>query len=438
MRLRTKTIIYWLPLALSVAAFPFAIAGFYMAVTQNDATVYEQGALDSEEAADVAARSLSESQRLNDTTDTVLGLLEGGSVLITIIVGSVAVVFTLNLRDLREDLEAEVRANQEKVDNILAQRGSELDQLSSRIRDQAAASKDQIERLTTVINNQLQTARDEAESSFRVLTLQVLAEQQVRARNYDTAIIMLQEAYELDKDNQSTNYLLGYLYIAKRQFEESLKYLRQALESDADFAPALAATGLALRRLGDQYSDEPEKRNRFWAEAEVNLSKALDMEPGMLDADGESYYGTLGGLYRRQRRYEDAARAYERAVDITPRSSYPVGNLAVLYAVMGRQEESVEYFGRVQRIVEGIIEDSPGDYWARLDLAQALLMQGQVEAALLEYQEIIARKPPVSAFRSAMNTLEVLAQSPQSIDGMQRVLNLLQDVIDSESYEDAA
>jgi tetratricopeptide (TPR) repeat protein len=436
MRLQTKTIIYWLPLALSVAAFPFAIAGFYMAVTQNDAVVYEQGALDSDEAADVAARSLAESQRLNDTADTVLGLLEGGSVLITIIVGSVAVVFTLNLRDLREDLEAEVRANQEKVDNILQQRQNELTQLSTRIRDQAEASRGEIERLTSLINDRLRTARDEAEVSFRVLNLQVLAEQQVRARNYDTAIIMLQEAHRLNPDHQPTNYLLGYLYISRRQFEESLTYLRKALESDQNFAPALAATGLALRRLGDQYADDPETRNRYWAEAEFNLGHALEMEPGMLDADGESYYGTLGGLYRRQERYEDARRAYQRAVEFTPQSSYPVGNLAVLTTAMGRMEEAVDYFARVQRLVEAKIEDNPGDYWARLDLAQALLMQGKVQAAVRQYEEIINRETPISAIRSALDTLETLAKAPQKAADMEQVLELLRDVIASEQPAD--
>ena len=429
MRLQVKSIVYWLPLALSIAALPFAVAGFYMAITQNDTIVYEQGTIDSEEAADIAARSLDKSEQLNETAGTVLSLLEGGSVLITIIVGAVAVVFTLNLRDLREDLAAEVRANQEKVDNTLKQRESELQKLTTEIRGQAQSSQQQIENLTTLINTQLEQARQEAETSFRVLTLQIFAEQQVRARYYDTAFTMLQEAIELAPDNLSINYLLGYLYIARQKFEEALQYLQRALEKDGDFAPALAAKGLALSRLGKQQTDA-NKRDNLWAEAEYNLRRALDQEERMLDADGESYYGTLGGLYRRQERFEKAIDAYERAVEITPRSSYPFINLATLYSRTGRDEEAVELFGRTQRLIEAKIEDNPGDYWARFDLAQALLMQGDLQNALAEYQGIMDGNTPVSAFKSAIGGLESLAKSPRHIHGMEDVLLLLNNVVE--------
>ncbi|PJF41681.1 MAG: hypothetical protein CUN55_11560, partial [Phototrophicales bacterium] len=427
---KLKFLVHWIPLALSIVALPLAASAYYLGITHSDTIIYEQGSLDSEEAADVAARALADAQAANETASTILSLLEGGSVLITLIVGAVAIVFTLNLRDLREDLEAQANANQEKIESTLRSREAELALLTEQVRTLANESRQQIERLTTTINEQLEEARNRAERSFRVLTLQMLAEQQVRARNYDTAISQLREAYELEQDNLSTNYLLGYLYVIKRQFEEALFYLRRALERDPEFAPALAALGLALRRLGDQEEDIV-RRNQLWAEAELNLTKALNLEPGMLDADGESYFGTLGGLYRRQHRYTDAAFAYDQAVKVTPKSSYPIGNLAVLYTYLGRREEASELFARVEHLVRGIIEDNPGDYWARFDLAQSLLIQGKLEEAFAQYQDIITRKPPLSAYRSALSTLEFLAESPHEIVGMQDVLTLLRDVINN-------
>ncbi|NDJ86538.1 MAG: tetratricopeptide repeat protein [Chloroflexi bacterium] len=434
--MRFKFLVHWLPLALSLVALPFALAGFYLIVTQEDPVVYEQGALDSQEAADVAARALEQAEANNDTADTILGLLEGGSVLLTIIVGVVAFVFTLNLRDLRSDLEGEAEANQAKVDselkfraeqmnNALSAREAELRQLTTELTSLGEESRRRVEELTSMITQRLDEARQLAENSFRVLSLQLLAEQQVRARNYDSAISMLLEAHELEPENQTTNYLLGYLYTAQRKFETALDYLETAHRVAPNFAPAQAAIGLAQRRLGDQQTDV-DRRNRLWAEAEVNLSKALAMDHALLDGDGESYYGTLGGLYRRQGRYDDAVRAYERAVEVTPSSSYPVGNLAVLYKFTGRDEEAREKFARVERIVESIIEDSPGDYWARFDLAQALLVQGKTDQAFLQYDEIIARKPPVSAFRAAISALQFLAQSPQSVDRLDEAIAMLE------------
>lgn len=426
--MKLKFLVHWLPLALSIVALPVAASAYYLAVTGNARVVYEQGALDSEEAADVAARALSDAEAANETAGTILSLLEGGSVLITLIVGAVAVVFTLNLRDLRDDLEGQAEANQEKVEATLRTREAELSLLTDQVKSQASESRKQIEALTALINQQLESARVQAETSFRVLTLQMLAEQQVRARNYDTAISQLREAYELEDTNQSTTYLLGYLYITKRRYEDALFYLRRTLERDPDFAPALAALGLALQRLGRQQKDVVH-RNRLWAEAEVNLTKALELEPGMLDADGESYFGTLGGLYRRQDRFNDAADAYERAVDVTPNSSYPLGNLAVLNAYLGRQAKALELFARVEHIVRGRIEDNPADHWARFDLAQSLLMQGKTKAAAIAYQETIDRQPPISAYESALSTLDFLAKSPYEVAGMDDVRRLLRDVI---------
>ena len=423
-----KKYVYWMPIVLSIVALPLAIASFYFTVTDDPPVVYEAGSLTGDESAEIASRALEKAEQNNEVAGTILSLLEGGSVLLTIIVAAVAGIYTLNLRDLREDLEGKADANQEKIDNALALRAAELDKLTLELTQQAEQSKAQVNDLTQMIVEQLEDARQRAENSFRVLTLQQLVDQQVQSRNYDMAIAMLQEAHDLEPDNQSTNYLLGYLYISKKRFQEALDYLQRVFEVDPNFAPALAAMGLAQSRLGRQIED-PQTRNGYWAQAEVNLIKALDKDPGMIDADGESYYGTLGGLYRRQERHADAMRAYEKAVEVTPHSSYPVGNLAVLYQYLGEVDKAQGMFARVEQIVGKIIQDRPGDYWARLDLAQALLIQGKTEAAFAQYDEIIGRKTPSTALSSAISTLEFLANASLPIKGLTEAINKLQTAI---------
>ncbi len=420
-----KRLVYWLPLVLSIVALPLALTTYIQLHSrEGDTIIYESGTMDSEEAADIAARALDKAEQNNEMASTILSLLEGGSVLLTIIVAAVAAIYTLNLRDLRQDLESQANNNQERIEAVFTQRETELERLTADLSTLASESREQMGELSTTISERLEQARQEAENAFRVLSLQLLAEQQVRARNYDSAIVMLLEAYELEPRNQSTNYLLGYLYIAKRQFEDALRFLRQALDAAPQFAPSLAAMGLAQRRLGDQQED-PDLRNRYWAEAEVSLGRALQMESAMLDADGESYWGTLGGLYRRQSRYEDAVRAYERAVEVTPNSSYPMGNLAVLYKCTGKDEQALEMFGKVEKTVERIIEDSPGDWWARLDYAQSLLAQDKDKQAFAEYQEIINRQPPTTVYNSAISALRFLRQAPTPIPRLEEAIALL-------------
>jgi tetratricopeptide (TPR) repeat protein len=426
-----------LPLIFGMLALPISIIALIWALNAGDSIIYES--VDGPEAATVAQQALARAEQNNESVGTVLSLLEVGLALLGAIIAVAAIIFTINLRDIRGDLELRAEQYEDKVDSLLSQRERELDDLSSQLRSVVATTKDQInelsnsmegqiDTLTDLITSELNAARQQAENSFKVLSMQLLAEQQVRARNYKTAIQTLEEAYELDDMNQTTNYLLGYLYTARRRFDEALKHLRKALEVNPDFAPVLAAMGLAQRRIGDQ-QERINERNQHWAQAELNLLKALELDPNMVDADGESYFGTLGGLYRRQNRHEDALHAYQEAVKVTPKSSYPAGNLAVLYKYLGRDEEANDAFGRVQDIAISKLDENPNDHWARLDLAQALLVRGDVEEALKEYRQLVFREPSPGTLEIGISGLSFLARSPSKIEGIREAIQLLQDAL---------
>ncbi len=461
----TKRLIDWLPLIFAVVALPFSVAALYLVLNLEDPVIYEQGSLDSEVAADVAARALDQAQQNNETAGTVLGLLEGGSVLLTVTVVLLAGTTILNIRDLREDLESKAESNRESIEKTVGMQKERLDTLANNLEKQADASQERVERelkaredqlnmltanlssltdesqarldaLDAMVTSQLQIAREEAEKSFRVLQLQMLAQQQVRSGNYDTAIFRLLEAYPLDPHNQTTNYLLGYLYTAQRRFEEASDYLKTALDTDPEFAPALAALGLAQRRFGDQIKDNQHERNRYWAEAETNLLRALDSDASLVDADGESYFGTLGGLYRRQKRYEDATLAYEQALRATPQSSYPVSNLATLYKHAGEEDKAATMFERVQQAAETKLSSNAGDHWARLDLAQAYLVLGNATEAINQYNQVITQKPSIGALYTALDTLNFLSEAPQPPQKIGKVIEAIQQAIGSYSQSD--
>ncbi len=438
-----KFIVDRLPLVLSMLALPISIIALIWALNAGDKQVYEPGSIviDGEEGrmAESVQHALERSEENNDSVATVLSLLEVGLGLLGALIAVAAVIFTINLRDIRSDLEGRAEANERLVESRLNLRESELTAVGNQIRTMADTTKDQINELSdstrgqldflkNLIHEELDQARQRAENSFKVLSQQLLAEQQVRARNYKTAIETLEEAYTIEPDNQTTNYLLGYLYTARRQFGDAMEHLNQALAINPDFAPALAALGLAQRRMGDKVSDI-DARNEQWAEAEINLLRALKVDGNLLDADGESYYGTLGGLYRRQNRHEDALHAYQHAVRVTPQASYPAGNLAILYKFTGRDEEALDAYVRVQEIAETILDDNPSDHWARLDLAQALLVQGRVDEALREYKNLVMRQPPAGALDSGASGLEFLSQSPSPVNSIEEAIQILKEAL---------
>lgn len=283
--------------------------------------------------------------------------------------------------------------------------------LTRKIEEELKRISTTLDGFQTMINEAITGAKTEAEKSFRALSLVLLAEQQVRSGNRETAIATLEEAAQLDPKNQTINYLLGYLYVGRKKFEQAVLHLRQVLESNPNFSPALAAIGLVQSRMSDQEPDSL-KRDQLRAESEANLVKALMAEPALLDADNESYWGSLGGLRRRQGRDEGAVEAYKKATEVTPNKSYPINNLALLYKKLNQEDEAIEAFNKVIRLAQGTLEDRPGDIWARLDLAQAYLVIGELEKSKREYRLVFERVDVPGPLESALNGLRFLQKTP--------------------------
>ncbi|PJF37520.1 MAG: hypothetical protein CUN55_21645, partial [Phototrophicales bacterium] len=87
-----------------------------------------------------------------------------------------------------------------------------------------------------------------AQRQFEALERYSLAEQLLRERNLDAALVECEKSYQLDPKNYTNNYLYGTLLMAKGQFHEAAKKLQEALEVEPSFAVAIATLGLVYRR----------------------------------------------------------------------------------------------------------------------------------------------------------------------------------------------
>lgn len=316
-----------------------------------------------------------------------------------------------------EELEARFTTREEQ----LQQREEELKELEQTL----TARLGEFERRST---EEFRGLHQRAEQSFRVVSLQLLAEQQVRGRNMETAVNTLREALEIEPANHATNYLLGYLYIARKQFDDAIGCLNAALAEEPNFTPAIAALGLALRRKGDSVPEHRfEERTRLWSDAERQLLRALELDPSLTDEEGESYFGSLGGLYRRQERFSDALWAYERAKGVTPSSSYPLINLAALNTRLGNPAEATRYFEAVLHHAELQLDDDPRDVWTRMDYAQALLMLGKPQLAHTELEKALNEHPGRNVLETVRDGLQFLHDSPgDDIYGLARLLETIE------------
>ena len=411
------------PLVIALAACVVAVIAIYWArqSTQGPGpAINTADGLSTDEATIIL-------ERANDAVNHVGNLLSFLEVALGII-GFLGAVGAWMLRSMILDRIDEVRALEERVNQAAQERQAHLEALERELEEKHHALRQQIEQ-------RLEHVTAKGRDDFRVLSLQLLAEQQVRAHNVKTAISTLQNALAIKEDDPSANYLLGYLYTTlKGKIDRAIEHLQRALEREPDFAPAIAALGLALRRKGDaiDVEAEPERlaeRNRYWAQAEERLLDALSRDRSLTDADGESYYGTRGGLYRRQGRHGDALHAYEQAHEVTPESSYPIVNLAALYAHQGDAERARHFFRMVEQKARLTLDDDPRNAWARGDLAQSLLVQGKLDEAQQQMQMLIGQKPPANVLGTLLNGLQFLAEAPNSPEGIGTLIALLEDAL---------
>lgn len=124
----------------------------------------------------------------------------------------------------------------------------------------------------------------------------------------------------------------------------------------------------------------------------------LALSPKLVDDDGESWWGSLGGLYRRRGLNEQAIRAYQQAAEVTPHSSYPFSNLAMLY--MGEQDRDgmLRMFKRVERLAKGETQADVDNYWAYADLLTAQLALGKFSEAEEALQSLFDTAPSDSPY----------------------------------------
>jgi tetratricopeptide (TPR) repeat protein len=298
----------------------------------------------------------------------------------------------------------------------------------SEYRGELAKARAELDEMRARLEAETAEVRGQGNRAIRALSLMQLGEQQLESRNIKAALRVYREAYDLDPENRAINYFLGELYIQDREIEKGIHHLELALSGGEDYAPAEAALAYALRLQGDR-AKEPSERNLRYSEAENRFLKALKSDPAVRDINGESVYGVLGGLYKRQNRIADAIRCYEEAARITPQSTYPVVNLAMLLFMDGRLDEAKEYFRRSAAMSSRLLDANPADYWTRLDLTTAQLVLGQVDEAKRNLTSATGQLQSASPLEIFLGDLYRLRDAPQPPPDIDQIIDTVQQAI---------
>ncbi len=289
---------------------------------------------------------------------------------------------------------------------------------------------------TNIVQRVGEEQRKMSEKAIKALSLLPLGQQQYLVQDYNGAMDTYERALKLDENNAVINYRLGYVNILMDELEQAEDYLNVATKIDPEFQAAQAALGYVYRRRAELLSDSSEK-TQLINDAENMLLEALTKSPKLVDADGESWWGALGSLRRRFRDNEAAIDAYERAAEVTPHSSYPLGNLALLYGETGGKvnlDKMLEIYKKVETLSRSKTLVEPYNYWLYTDLLAAELVLGKFDAAEETLKNVIDNmtdaKSPLESLLRALERLEKMVTEEDKKSRIQDAVKRLQERIE--------
>jgi adenylate cyclase len=148
------------------------------------------------------------------------------------------------------------------------------------------------------------------------------------------AFKLAQKAVSLDESDAYSLALLGNVYLAMRQYEKAIAAGERSIELDPNGAMLHGLLGSIL-----SFADRSD-------EAIVQLNQGIRLNP----FPAYWYFLRLGQCYRQKGQYEEALKAYKKAIHRSPDALANHLHLAIIYVLLDRQKEAGAAAKRVLEI----------------------------------------------------------------------------------------
>jgi tetratricopeptide (TPR) repeat protein len=329
-----------------------------------------------------------------DSVDKILGILQAMGIVVAIATAVIAVAGYRTSREFSEEmdrlrlLESNIQKALDDVSDVrhLLEQVETTQRQTERLRAEVGTSLAELRASRDELNANLREVDDHINNVYKAGGLSQLAQRQIALGNLVAAARVFRDVCALDPGNPIYQYFLGDLLMRQGFIEEGIQHLRTARQDNYKYPSADASYAYALRLRGDAEQDPIQRESLYYESGEIFLG-VYQVDPELVDISGESVFGALAGLYRRQGRYETALQWYEHCRRVTPHNSYPVNNLAALNFYLGNYEESRKYFKRSLSIANEKLAARSSDYWARFDLVTARAALGESIEALADELE---------------------------------------------------
>lgn len=138
-------------------------------------------------------------------------------------------------------------------------------------------------------------------------------------------------------------YNMGYIEAAQGRYEEALRLFRRATQIDSAHAMSYRKMGAVYVRLGES----AKARECLLKAGDIYMEKFMDadaesvlLEALKLNPTSVNVFNTLGILYRRQGKHQEAIVNYLRALKVTTEDENIYYNLARAYISVGNNQEA--------------------------------------------------------------------------------------------------
>lgn len=219
--------------------------------------------------------------------------------------------------------------------------------------------------------------------------------------NTERALELVRSATVIDPDNTSASIMQASLLHKIGKEEDARGILQRIVDKDKNNGGA--------RRILAQILDNPRDPHRDRELAEHYYLEALRLSPK--DADSS---WRLGQLCQEQKRYIQAAYLYTLLLESIPDSAAGRQQLAVVYAKLGRMQESAEQEKIAQQLLKRSRVDNdliskrerrPLDITSRLALARQYKQSGRFRQAFAELQACFTISPKSEETRRELFSL---------------------------------
>ncbi len=144
----------------------------------------------------------------------------------------------------------------------------------------------------------------------------------------DEAIANYETAAKYNPKDASIYFHLGDLYYAvKKNYDAAIKYLRDAINLDPNFAQANWELGAVYRDKGD----------------DVQAVKYF-LEAIRADRSHQDAYFSLVAIYRSQKKYVEAIELLQKLFEIAPKEAWSHKEMAKIYEAQQRNDDAIKYY----------------------------------------------------------------------------------------------